>query len=1044
MGTGYRRSGDWQTGYVQRTPATDAKRKKQQAVNLEKEATDRINKQEIANKEVIAEANRIFKLQTGIDSYEAAKASQFSQTFQTFMTKTVASIVKDLQDEARAKGAADAAQESEQAKVIPEDPPEDPPEEDKKEDEVTKDANQLLNVATQSEKKLATKLENAGQKEAAQKARGLFSGAYDWGWKIQTASQQVAGFDNVLDTELSTNETYLQIGDEEPWQVKDSGDDKTKLKYAANYILKEWLKENGEGLNTVALGKLLAIPARKKLNANLATRYEAIDLEFNQNQIAGINNSFGASLQGIPGSANIFTNLATYNDRIRPYLEATETKGKGTLVKENLQTTFINTIGSADAQYLENVKNNMIRAATELSLDTPMGAKTLAQIDPAKFSKQAIEKVYYEELNNRFNKLISGQKAGATIAILEKKNELKSRMIKDPTLNPTDFAVELESFEQKLIKEFPYAKEEINDLMGDFEVTPLDTTETLQKLENAYEINNGVITEEDLDNVDLETAKAFLKDKGIDDKVEKVAPSTIDQEGTDTIEKAVKATFSNAAKNAGITNSLDLMTIEESQQASAAIWDLHQLAKNVYYQAREDGKPISYTAALRSVLPTVQSQIQAEIDGKDSRYFKELGTVGAKETIPRYGMEDTDLLFQTLKYRRDNPLSLNSVLKKDWGLPVERLQLDDQNNPTDPLVKEIARRNKVSGKKFVESQLRFKNVETEPDEDQELIDGVEEDINNSEAGNVAKELNANDNASGPVTKRMLNDSNPLNPISLGSSFTDFNGATLDDEVTDIGLTLDAGEAKTIGDDTFVGHRFIGMTEPYGWRTHPTTGEKQFHTGVDIGTSGIKNYKTALHIEGGTVTNVESLIHHGLTVTITDAEGVQWKISHLKDVDEGLNIGDVYNGRIIGTVGNTGRSTGEHVHLEKWVDGEPVDPTEDLDILSMGRPNFVGKFPVRRHLIKRLTKEVGQPLKGSMTKVINDFENNPNLQQKVWNYINEKEWPKAMEASGGDEHLAVRFHAANILTGDMNNYQNPAVWDYGTKYIHNLRTQGVLD
>ena len=179
------------------------------------------------------------------------------------------------------------------------------------------------------------------------------------------------------------------------------------------------------------------------------------------------------------------------------------------------------------------------------------------------------------------------------------------------------------------------------------------------------------------------------------------------------------------------------MTIEESQQASAAIWDLHQLAKNVYYQAREDGNPISYTAALRSVLPTIQSQIQADIDGKDSRWFKELGTTGAKETIPRYGMEDTDLLFDTLKYRRDNPLSLNSVLKKDWGLPIERLQLDDQNNPTDPLVKEIARRNKVSGKQFVESQLGFKNVETEPDEDQELIDGVEEDINNSEAGNVA-------------------------------------------------------------------------------------------------------------------------------------------------------------------------------------------------------------------------------------------------------------------------------------------------------------------
>ena len=40
-------------------------------------------------------------------------------------------------------------------------------------------------------------------------------------------------------------------------------------------------------------------------------------------------------------------------------------------------------------------------------------------------------------------------------------------------------------------------------------------------------------------------------------------------------------------------------------------------------------------------------------------------------------------------------------------------------------------------------------------------------------------------------------------------------------------------------------------------------------------------------------------------------------------------------------------------------------------------------------------------------------------------------------------LAVRYHVSQLITGNMQNYNDPDVWEYTNQYMENLRTAGVL-
>ena len=111
---------------------------------------------------------------------------------------------------------------------------------------------------------------------------------------------------------------------------------------------------------------------------------------------------------------------------------------------------------------------------------------------------------------------------------------------------------------------------------------------------------------------------------------------------------------------------------------------------------------------------------------------------------------------------------------------------------------------------------------------------------------------------------------------------------------------------------------------FGWRTHPLTRKREFHHGLDIKTrAGVPVIAAA----DGTILKAEKSGYLGKTIEISH-DGLIFKTmyAHLKDYVDGLEIGQrVTRGQVIGYVGNTGRSTGAHLHygvydtrIEKWV------------------------------------------------------------------------------------------------------------------------------
>ncbi len=112
-----------------------------------------------------------------------------------------------------------------------------------------------------------------------------------------------------------------------------------------------------------------------------------------------------------------------------------------------------------------------------------------------------------------------------------------------------------------------------------------------------------------------------------------------------------------------------------------------------------------------------------------------------------------------------------------------------------------------------------------------------------------------------------------------------------------------------------------VTSPYGWRRDPFTGAARFHSGVDIGLA----YGTPVRAAAsGQVVFAGANGGYGNMVVIERPSGQQVRYAHL--AAQNVRAGDVVEqGQVIGQVGNTGRSTGAHLHVEVIENGRAVDP-----------------------------------------------------------------------------------------------------------------------
>lgn len=114
---------------------------------------------------------------------------------------------------------------------------------------------------------------------------------------------------------------------------------------------------------------------------------------------------------------------------------------------------------------------------------------------------------------------------------------------------------------------------------------------------------------------------------------------------------------------------------------------------------------------------------------------------------------------------------------------------------------------------------------------------------------------------------------------------------------------------------------VEVTSPFGWRTHPITGESQFHTGIDIAA------ETGTQIPAlwsGEVVLAGEYQGYGLTVVLHHGGGKYTLYGHASAIM--VKTGQtVEQGTIIGLVGSTGVSTGPHLHLSYVVGGQYRDP-----------------------------------------------------------------------------------------------------------------------
>lgn len=108
---------------------------------------------------------------------------------------------------------------------------------------------------------------------------------------------------------------------------------------------------------------------------------------------------------------------------------------------------------------------------------------------------------------------------------------------------------------------------------------------------------------------------------------------------------------------------------------------------------------------------------------------------------------------------------------------------------------------------------------------------------------------------------------------------------------------------------------------YGVRVDPIYKTTKFHEGMDFSA----NIGTPIYATGnGTVTKVGWQSGYGRVVVINHGYGYETLYAHMNKIN--VRVGQkVTRGEVIGEVGNTGKSTGPHLHYEVHVKGRVVNP-----------------------------------------------------------------------------------------------------------------------
>ena len=307
-----------------------------------------------------------------------------------------------------------------------------------------------------------------------------------------------------------------------------------------------------------------------------------------------------------------------------------------------------------------------------------------------------------------------------------------------------------------------------------------------------------------------------------------------------------------------------------------------------------------FTIAPKSQLTTneeIRDNVMAQSDAVSSIYFisvdgKEVASAATKEEAQALLMRATSI------YSGDNKEILNKVeiinryeavrYLTNEDLAVENL-IDVLNVKTETI-------------ETYEAELLFGRVETPTEE---MYVSEEKTVTEGHNGVIAvtakvTEINGTASQANIISNKVVKE-----PVS---------------EVVLVGTAA----LPSVGTGVFQQPYFGTITSRFGARWGRT------HTGTDIsGTTG-DSIKAA---DNGIVITAEYQDNgYGNIIIIDHQNGVHTWYAHLDSID--VKVGDVVQkGNVIGKLGNTGYSTGPHLHFEVRKDGTPVDPAKYLENLK---------------------------------------------------------------------------------------------------------------
>ena len=1049
MAKGFRRQGEWQVGFQQRSMPSDVKRKLQRNKLMEQQAKEEINKRVQNAAEQAKEEQRQTNNILRVSNYEAQLASQFSNTLQNLLTSTVPSLAKDAIKYNNAAGA--AARMEEELEVEPA-PPEETPEEEVEAtgfDIIQAAADQQLDI-TKTGNDLATKLENSGDpfgEEKARKVRGIFSGAYNYGYEVRDKALKVEGFAAHLDNQLRTNTTTLIDKNGVRFDINDPNLTKSQLSLASNYILGEWVDANRGNLSDISTDQLLSQPARKVLATSLKTKFSELDNEFAARMLEGADLQVNNALDGIKGAPTIDEALNSYVNLVKPHLKASKNSSSGNQAVIRLEGLIKDAFSRAKDP---NDLHKRVSAALQVKSQTPAGFKSLSELHVAKFGAVPISILKQQAVSERHQINTKFQNARVETAVsgfLEEQRNLPKE----------ERATESEKFDfvTKLLKNNPLATKSVLDSTSRIFIDPNDAYDSILEIKGKIIDNGGVILLQDISDpsLDIDAVKSYLKANPQVKVLNELYPES-EKKDVDDVALSFKRYLADKGKafsidNLGnVTDASGTFSIAYSRFLS----DIKRRAYEFQDAAKADGRPITYGEAIRRADIEMRGLInnaQTRSD-KNSIYFIEKGLKGSG------GFQVLAREQNIYPYLDNNNLKDIIATAKAEGLDLStdeiynNVDLNEDGFLSDPNAAKLAQVFNIPDYDFAKLQSNVFNMDfdAEPPIDFDVLKNL---MNNSDNAFILRNLQSKGNTSPKVVSRVLNDFYGTNERTLTEAWKNLDfTSVIRNEVTTQGLELDAGEIEIIDGEQYVGHRLIGITDRFGiTREAPVEGASTYHTGIDIGTYGTQGFHTAFQMKDGIVVENGKDDKYGIYVDIQDTEGTTYRFAHLKNYNPKLVKGAAYNGEYIGEIGNTGASDREHLHLEKVVDGKTVDPASDLNKLTIGKrlEPTIGKYPFTARMIGRLTNDTDKenPISGlNVAKALSRYRENEDVQRKLWSYFNKKSWNQALRKAEGDLHLAARYHVAFVLRGNMDLYELPTINAFANKYIHKLRTQGVLD